>query len=219
MAKESVQLVNVAGTGSSTQAKLEADELAQTMRVFEMTLIALKDGGAAPLNLDATRVRQTPAASSPEIRASLEAVASLWTPFKKNANDIINSSGTSADSVGAIVVSNIELMEAMNKAVELMQADQEDKVKSLYLVQSLALGCGLLLVAVGAWLSGATIANPIVELTEAARLMSTGNLNVEFHPKGAREVRELGASFDRMRASMVAAFGVAGAKALADDDV
>jgi nitrate/nitrite-specific signal transduction histidine kinase len=220
MAKESVQLANVATTGMPAQTKAEAEKLAQTMRVFEMTLIALKDGGAAPLNLDVTRVRQTPPASTPEIRARLEEVASLWTPFKKNANEIINSSGTSAGSVSAIVTSNMELLEAMNKAVDLMQSDQEAKVKSLYLVQSIALGCGLLLVVIGAWFSGATITNPIVELSEAARLMSTGNLNVEFRPKGASEVRELGASFDRMRASMVAAFGAsAGAKTLADDDV
>jgi methyl-accepting chemotaxis protein len=220
MAKESVQLANVANTGTPALAKAEAERLAQTMRVFEMTLIALKDGGAAPLNLEATRVRQTPAAATPEIRSRLEEVTALWTPFKKNANEIINSSGIDTASVSAIVATNMELLEAMNKAVDLMQSDQEGKVKDLYLVQSIALGCGMLLVAIGAWLAGATITNPIVELSEAARLMSTGNLNVEFRPKGASEVRELGASFDRMRASMVAAFGgAAGAKALVDDDV
>jgi nitrate/nitrite-specific signal transduction histidine kinase len=220
MAKESVQLANLASGGTPAQSKAESEKLTQTMRVFEMTLIALRDGGAAPLNLDATRVRQTPPAASDEIRGSLETVTALWMPFKKHANEIINSSGTNTGSVSAVIAANMELMDAMNRAVELMQTDQESKVKSLYLIQSIALGCGLLLVAIGAWLSGATIANPIVELSEAARLMSTGNLNVEFRPKGASEVQELGASFDRMRASMVAAFGgAAGVKALNDDDV
>jgi nitrate/nitrite-specific signal transduction histidine kinase len=220
MAKESVQLANAANLGSTTQVKAEAEKLSQTMRVFEMTLIALKDGGAAPLNLDATRVRQSPAAATPEIRSNLEAVAALWTPFKKHLTEIIGSTGASAADVSAVVATNMELLDAMNKAVDLMQADQEGKVKNLYIVQSLALACGFLLVGLGAWLAGATIATPIAELSEAARLLSTGNLNVEFRPKGTREVQELGASFDRMRASMVAAFGGAGgAKALADDDV
>lgn len=220
MAKESVQLANAANAGNAAQVKIEAERLAQTARVFEMTLIALKDGGAAPLNLDATRVRQSPPASTPEIRTNLEAVAALWAPFKKHLNDIMTSSGSSIADVNAVIASNMELLEAMNKAVDLMQIDQEGKVKDLYLVQGLALVCGLLLVAVGAWTAGATIANPIAELSEAARLMSTGNLNVEFRPKGAREVQELGASFDRMRASMVAAFGGLGAaKGAVDDDV
>jgi nitrate/nitrite-specific signal transduction histidine kinase len=119
-----------------------------------------------------------------------------------------------------VAKSNGELLAAMNKAVDLMQADQESKVRHLYVVQSLALGCGLLLVALGAWLARTTIARPIAELAEAARLMSTGNLNVEFRLKGTQEVQELGASFDRMRASMVAAFGGAGGvKGIADDDL
>jgi nitrate/nitrite-specific signal transduction histidine kinase len=220
MAKESVQLVNAANAGNTIQAKGEAEKLSQTMRVFEMTLLALKDGGAAPLNLDATRVRQSPAAATPEIRTNLEAVATLWAPFKKHLSEIITSTGASVADSNAVVATNMELLDAMNKAVDLMQAEQEGKVKSLYVVQSLALAFGLLLVGIGAWLAGATIAQPIAELSEAARLMSTGNLNVEFRPKGTREVRELGASFDRMRASMVAAFGAAGGgQAVADDDV
>lgn len=220
MAKESVQLANATNLGNTAQAKAEAEKLTQTMRVFEMTLLALKDGGAAPLNLEATRVRQSPAAATPEIRARLEAVVALWEPFEKQLREVIISSGSNTASVNAVATTNMDLLEAMNGAVDLMQLDQEGKVKSLYLIQSVALVLGLLLVGLGAWLAGATIANPIAELSEAARLMSTGNLNVEFRLKGTREVQELGASFDRMRASMVAAFGAAGGtKTLADDDV
>jgi HAMP domain-containing protein len=114
----------------------------------------------------------------------------------------------------------MELLDAMNKVVDLMQSDQEGKVKELYIVQSMALALGLMLVGLGAWLAGATIAHPIAELSEAARLMSTGNLNVEFRLKGTQEVQELGASFDRMRASMVAAFGAGGGvKGLPEDDL
>jgi hypothetical protein len=47
--------------------------------------------------------------------------------------------------------------------------------------------------------------------------MSMGNLKIEFRPAGSSEVRELGASFDRMRASMLAALG--GTLTTADDDV
>jgi|SRR6185295_4443451 len=220
MAKESAQLANAATTQNAGHVKQEADGLAQTMRVFETTLLALRDGGSAPLNLEMTRMRPTPAASNAEIRSALESVVDLWEPFKRHLGEIINSSGTSARDIEAVAKTNGDLLAAMNKAVDLMQADQEAKVRHLYIVQSLALGCGLLLVALGAWLARTTIAHPISELAQAARAMSTGNLNVEFRLKGTQEVQELGASFDRMRASMVAAFGTAGGgKGLTDDDL
>ena len=64
MAKESAQLANAATTQNAGHVKQEADGLAQTMRVFETTLLALRDGGSAPLNLEMTRMRPTPAAST-----------------------------------------------------------------------------------------------------------------------------------------------------------
>ena len=48
--------------------------------------------------------------------------------------------------------------------------------------------------------------------------MSTGDLNVDLKVVGAREVEELGASFDRMRASMIAVMGGGLANAAAGDD-
>jgi HAMP domain-containing protein len=111
---------------------------------------------------------------------------------------------------------NLPLMDQMNTAVTLMQQDSEDKVSVLVVVQGVSLALGLALAAVGAWVARATITRPLIELAAAARSMSTGNLNVELNLKGAREVKELGASFDRMRASMVATLGGA---SLSDDDL
>jgi HAMP domain-containing protein len=133
----------------------------------------------------------------------------------------VGSSGSSAKDIEAVARTNEELMGAMNKAVDLMQLDQEAKVRQLYVIQSLALLFGLLLVGIGAWLARTTIAHPISQLAAAARTLSTGNLNVEFRLKGTSEVQELAESFDRMRASMVAAFGGSAgmAKTGTDDDV
>jgi nitrate/nitrite-specific signal transduction histidine kinase len=220
MAKESAQLVNAAASQNTGRVKQEADGLAQTMRAFEMTLLALRDGGSAPLNLEMTRMRPMPPAATPEIRQALEGVMQMWEPFKRHLLEIIGSSGASAKDVDAVMKTNEELMGATNKAVEMMQSDQETKVRHLYIIQSLALACGLLLVGLGGWLARSTIARPISELAALARTMSTGNLNVEFRLKGTREVQELGASFDRMRASMVAAFGGASmGKTGTDDDL
>jgi methyl-accepting chemotaxis protein len=219
MTKEGAQMLNAAHEGSESALAAQRDQLSNTLRVFEMTLIALRDGGPAPLNLEMTRMRQLPPASTPEIAKQLDAVAASWEPFKKSMTEIIRSNGTDTKAGHAVMASNLALMDQMNTAVNLMQQDSEQKVNVLFLVQTAALAAGLLLVFVGAWIARSTIARPLIELAAAARSMSTGNLNVELNLSGTREVKELGASFDRMRASMVAALGGAGAATLEDDDL
>lgn len=220
MTKESGQLAAAASSEDPTRINQERDQLSQTVRVFESTLLALKDGGSAPTNLAMTRMRETPRASTPEIQKQLGVVASLWKPFKGNIDKVLASSGTNSSALSAVMNQNEQLLGEMNKAVMLMQKDSERKVSMLYVVQSAALALGLLLVGVGIWIARSTIAKPIAELTQAAATMSTGDLNVEFSPTGTREVQELGASFDRMRSSMIAAFGTAGGGGvLADDDI
>jgi len=217
MTKEAAELVNLAreaGDPAATTAKRE--QLQGTVRVFETTLFSLRDGGSAPLNLEMTKMRSVNAASVPEIQAQLQTVSATWDTFKKSMSALIASNGADAAAAKAVMSSNLPLMEQMNTAVTLMQQDSEEKVGVLVLVQGLSLALGLALAAVGAWVARATITGPLVELAAAARSMSTGNLNVELNLKGAQEVKELGASFDRMRASMVATLGGA---SMSDDDL
>lgn len=217
LTKEAMQLGNAAATGQSTKTTALRDAVQQTARVFEATLLALRDGGSAPTNLEMTKMRDLPAPQSEEVKRQLEVVAGLWQPFKANIEKVLQSSGSDAVALEAIAAGEGRVLAEMNSAVTLMQTQSEAKVKTLYAIQTLALLLGVLLVVVGAWTARSSISKPISELTQAAREMSTGNLKVEFRPTGTREVQELGASFDRMRASMLAAFG--GALATADEDV
>ena len=82
----------------------------------------------------------------------------------------------------------------------------------------IALIAGVALAISGVWMARAKISKPLVDLAKAARTMSTGDLNVDFQSDGTIEVKELGASFDRMRASLIAmGNGAAGGSALDDD--
>src|SRR5436305_7017171 len=56
MTKESAQLVNAAHDHDDALVATLREQLQGTMRVFETTLLALKDGGPAPLNLEMTRM-------------------------------------------------------------------------------------------------------------------------------------------------------------------
>jgi len=218
MTKESAQLVNAAHDGDANEVQAEREQLQSTMRVFESTLFALRDGGPAPVNMEMTRMRQSPVPASAEIAKQLETVSNLWTPFKQNLNNVVHSNGTNMAAERAIASSNLQLLSEMNKAVEMMQSSSEQKVDVLRLVQLIALIAGVALAISGVWMARAKISKPLVDLAKAARTMSTGDLNVDFQSDGTIEVKELGASFDRMRASLIAmGNGAAGGSALDDD--
>jgi methyl-accepting chemotaxis protein len=217
MTKECAQLVNAAHDQDATQVADLRDLLQSTMRVFETTLYALKDGGPAPINLEMTRMRQTPPASTAEIAKQLETVVALWEPFKENLTAVARSNGTNTAAASAVMSANVQILGQMNKAVDLMQADAEQKVNVLYLVQGAAFALGVILLAVGVWVARVTVARPLQELAAAASAMSTGKLDVKIEMGGAKEVKELAASFDRMRASMLAMLG-GGLRATGTDD-
>jgi len=217
MTKEAAQLITYAHDGNANAAAGERDQLQGTLRVFEMTLFALKDGGPAPLNLEVTRMRPLPAATA-TVSKRLDTVVTQWQPFKKNVNALLQSNGLDAVAAKAVFEANVPLMDEMNAAVTEMQTESEGKLDLLFYVQMGSLVFGVLLVAFGAWIARSTIAGPLLKLSAAARSMSTGDLNVDLKVVGAREVEELGASFDRMRASMIAVMGGGLANAAAADD-
>jgi methyl-accepting chemotaxis protein len=218
MTKEAAELANLSREGSSTEVSNKRDQLQNTMRVFETTLFALKDGGSAPLNLEMTKMRSTQAASVPEIQKQLSTVAELWEPFKKSMATLAASNGSDSSALKSVMQTNMPLMAAMNGAVDSMQGDSEKKVDLLVLFQGLSLALGVLLAVGGVWVARATITKPLVDLAAAAHTMSTGNLNVDLNLEGAQEVRELSASFDRMRASMLATLGGGLSPAAVGDD-
>jgi len=220
LTKEAAQLVAYAHDANPNLASGQREQLQNTVRVFEMTLFALKDGGPAPLNLEITRMRPLPPASA-EVSKKLDSVVSLWQPFKTNVNAVIQSGGNDAAATRAMFDTNLPLMDQMNAAVTQMQLESEEKLALLFYVQALSLVLGVLLVVIGAWIARATIARPLLKLAAAARSMSTGDLTVDLKVHGTQEVVDLGASFDRMRASMIAVMGggLAGAGAGANDDL
>lgn len=217
LTKEVSELVNLGREGTPQQVSSQRDKVQATARVFEMTLYALKDGGTAPVNLEMTKMRPTPAAS-PEVAKQLATVTASWETFKKQISAVLESNGTDMVAARAVTEANMPLMNQMNAAVDMMQAESEGKLQLLFFVQWGALLLGSVLVGFGTWLARTTIAQPLVELAAAARSMSTGNLNVDLQLDGTRELQDLGASFDRMRASLLASLnGIEGASA--DDDV
>lgn len=178
------------------------DQVELTMRVFETSLFALKDGGQAPINLRMTQFRKSPPAGTEEIQDQLEHVVKLWLVFRKNIENILNSKDNNLKALKYIISNNVELLSQMDKAVSLMQHEAERKVALMVKIQVIAIGFGLIICIFSILLIKASIVDPILKLIQAAESMSTGNLKQQIKTSGLKEISALASSLNRMRISL-----------------
>ncbi len=117
------------------------------IRVFDLTLRALKDSGKAPLtlNLKKTEFRYCPAASG-STYDQLVAVEKIWKQFKIKMGAVINDNESTEASLEWLIQNNMDLLGKMNAAVVMMQKQSENKINSLLTVQ---LACILVLACIG----------------------------------------------------------------------
>ena len=114
------------------------DAVLSTVKVFDTTLIALKDGGDAPLDLSMTEFEAIPAIENKETKAQLEKVMSSWNTFKQKIESVLENND--ASSMNYIIDNNTKLLDEMDAAVVMMQHDAEGKITRLYWI----IGLGIL---------------------------------------------------------------------------
>jgi len=129
------------------------DAVLSTVRVFDTTLIALKDGGDAPLDLSMTEFEAIPEMENKEIKEQLEEVMTSWSTFKQKIESVLENND--ASSVNYIIDNNTELLDEMDAAVVMMQHNAEERIPRFYW-----------LIALGILLSVLIL---IVAITKAAR--------------------------------------------------
>lgn len=182
--------------------KLKAEVFA-TIKVFESTLYALKDGGRVPINSTMAQFRECPPAATKEIDSQLEHVFSIWISIKNNIDRVLYSECTDSDAMTYVVNHNMELMQEIDKAVLLMQYNAERKVKLMAQIQIFSIAVGIMVVIFSILMIKINIVNPINYIAKAAEAMSMGNLNYDLKRGGLKEIVELSKSMDRLRVSTV----------------
>ncbi len=124
----------------------------KTKKIFDTTLVALKNGGEAPLDLGMTKYTTLPSTENPEILAKLSEVQKLWNTTQVNLNRVKEAEINSAEYIDAydkaIKYSN-STMKAMNQAVSMYQADSENKMAELTWIQLGAVGMVCLAIGLG----------------------------------------------------------------------
>jgi signal transduction histidine kinase len=99
------------------------DAVLSTVKVFNMTLIALKDGGDAPLDLSMTKFKAIPEMENKETKNQLEKIMNSWSTFKEKIESVLENNDDS--SMNYIIDNNTKLLDEMDAAVVMMQHNAE----------------------------------------------------------------------------------------------
>lgn len=188
-----------AGVEDATAA---AKQIHDTAQAFETTLKALKDGGAAPINLAMTEMKESPGTDNPKIKTQLSEVEAIWGPFLEAVEKVVSS--RDPEAVRFIADQDAVLLSALTETTNLLREDAEAKFGGLFWVQAGTTVLGVLLVIVILWATWRNIGLPLRTLVNAAQKMSTGDLDTPISREGPAEIEELAESFERLRVSIKA---------------
>jgi len=112
--------------------RFNKDAVLSTVKVFNTTLIALKDGGDAPLDLSMTEFKTIPEMENKETKDQLEKVMSLWIVFKQKIESVLENNDDS--SMNYIIDNNTKLLDEMDIAVVMIKHNAEKKITRFYLI-------------------------------------------------------------------------------------
>jgi len=123
--------------------EINKDAVLSTVKVFDLTLITLKDGGDVPLDLSLAEFRAIPEMENKETKEQLEKVMSLWSEFKKNTEFVLENKDVS--SMNYIIDNNTKLLDEIDAAVVMMQYNAEEKLIRLFWIITLGILISILI--------------------------------------------------------------------------
>ena len=155
---------------------------AQTMRVMRDSLAALMEGGEIVINLDTGAKAEVPPPPSPETRAKLGEEAALLRQFDAAGAAFAALPATDpkrVDRLKEFLALQGQLGDVCEAVVKLLGYHSDAAIASMI---SLQIGVGLLCALVGLFFStmiGRQIADPLAEVSEAARKVAGGDLGLK----------------------------------------
>ncbi|SHF53044.1 Hpt domain-containing protein [Mariniphaga anaerophila] len=111
------------------EGRLEKADVLQTMKVFQLTESAMKDGGNAPLDLEMTRFRTLPVMEDSSIVQQIRVINRLWNEFQPKVEDFLENKSES--SFNYVINNNVHLLNNIDSFVVMLQRSSERKTKQL----------------------------------------------------------------------------------------
>ncbi len=128
-----------------------AEEVRNTMKIFNITILSLKNSGPVPLSLDLknTQYRECPVAPEPAY-TQLGRVIKLWEEFSSHFEAVLENKDISELHLNFIMQENKPLVEELNKVVVMLQEHSEAKLRKMLIYQIIGIIIGICLIIVAA---------------------------------------------------------------------
>ncbi len=203
MTKETLALLH-GGPASLRQA------IAGEVRAFDTTLSAFIDGGQAPLTLKADGPTGKVPPPSATVRNQLLTARGEWLRLRGLVEAALSEAATATpETAPALLAASDAVLDAMNKAVSLMQRESEDKVTALLVSQVTGLCLALVLASVAVWVLHRQVIRPLHDIRDFAREQAQGARCVDLAGNFHSEMREVADALCAMTANLTKALGFA----------
>jgi len=177
--KMSKELFSFATTTEAEKKEKLYSSANNTIKIFDITLIALTDSGKAPLSLDLDAdYASCPKASEPAY-SQLNKVKGLWNDFSNQMKNVLSQKQNNTKSLEYIQKNNLNLLGEMNTAVMMLQQLSEQKIQRLILFQTFGLIIGVILMAISMFQIRDIVKN-LLQSSNTAKKMKNGDLTKRF---------------------------------------
>jgi two-component system nitrate/nitrite sensor histidine kinase NarX len=192
------QMTRLAAQWNESRADDALAALREAESTFDLTLTALRVGGEAPY-LPGQTV-SLPPTRDPEVLKKLNMLELRWNAFHAALDETI--SAPADDALAFVQLESTELVGQADEVVRAYQFAAEVKMARLRAIQIGFLVSALLLIVVGGWVTNRSVIRPLYALEAAAQRIGQNDFETQAQVEGPSEMRMLGESFERMRASL-----------------
>ncbi|GLT18409.1 hypothetical protein GCM10007938_21880 [Vibrio zhanjiangensis] len=173
----------------------------KTQELFDISLMALTQGGKTYLDLGMTKPVNIPKAP-PHIQKQLQVVKQIWEQQKKHISNIVNQ-GSTPESLALLNKLSIDTLTNMNKAVVMFSDESSAKIHTMERNQITVAIVAVILTLILAELTLRNVIGPINQAIKTTRRITTGDLkdyNQKEHHNN--EMGNLTKNIEQMRISL-----------------
>lgn len=125
-----------------------------------------------------------------------ELVISIWEPFKKHANSLLESQ--EKESLTFIMANNNNLLSRSNDVVNALQKTSENKLEIQKKIQIISIVLVIAMFVLSLHIIFKDIVEPINQLVKTTRIIATGDLTLQIQSKSKSEIGVLSHNFNDM---------------------
>jgi methyl-accepting chemotaxis protein len=173
---------------SIADGKIEYEKfIVNTVKTFDMTLKALRDGGKAPIDINdpdnPDKQIVLPPARYQDIYGQLTKIIQMWGSFKNSIEKVLVSHGKDEQALEYVRENNVPLLSEMNKAVTIFQDHAEAKVKLMKNIQLIFMILGIVIVLISVLYYESSIMKPVKSVLNSVEKLARGEVDLGYRLK------------------------------------